>query len=137
MLMLERQFCFLPLYFPGRTLSKEKLRISLLPDRATVHLSPCRLTGCSRTERSSQEAVGQPEEKRSAHQTVGTDNHRTVDFCEVVSLTEGCQSIHMNCYDWFKMRCTFDLFSMFVKDIFKKNLNSYKRGQNIGIRTIS
>lgn len=51
-----------PLYFPGKTLSKEKLRMSLLPDRGTALLSPCRLTGCRVTERSSQDASGQPEE---------------------------------------------------------------------------
>lgn len=55
-----------PLYFPGNTLSKEKLRMSLPPDRATVLLSPCRLTGCRVTERSSQDARGQPEDVRSA-----------------------------------------------------------------------
>lgn len=38
-------------------MSKEKLRASLLPDRATVLLSPCRLTGCRVTDRSSQEAA--------------------------------------------------------------------------------
>lgn len=51
-----------PLYFPGKTLSKEKVSASVPPDRATALLSPCRLTGCRVTDRSSQDARGQPED---------------------------------------------------------------------------
>lgn len=59
-LHLDENIYLKPLYFPGKTLSKEKLRMSLLPDRATALLSPCLLTGWRLTERSSQEARGHP-----------------------------------------------------------------------------
>lgn len=46
--------------------------MSLLPDRATALLSPCRLTGCRVTDRSSQDARRQPEDTRSVHVKIHT-----------------------------------------------------------------
>lgn len=50
--------------------------MSLLPDRATVLLSPCRLTGWRVTDRSSQDARGQPEGTWSVYVKIHTKMSR-------------------------------------------------------------
>lgn len=59
-----------PLYFPGKTVSKEKFSVSPSLGRVTARLSPCRLTGCRVTDRSSQAAT---EHNECLYETLNKD----------------------------------------------------------------